>query len=229
MTKYIKWGILFMLPFLTLLQSCDDDETYADKLKRERKQIEGFLQSGTQVVDDDSGDYLLNVPGNIQIISEEEFLRNDSTTDVSKNQYVLFSNSGLYMQIVDKGSGEKLAPGESCNIIVRYTEFDIATDSIKTYNRTIAYEMQPDIMHCSNNSGTISATFRSGLMATTYQTTAVPTGWITPLSYVNLGRLDSPEASLAHVRLIVPSGVGQKDAAANIYPCFYDITYQRAK
>lgn len=32
----------------------------------------------------DSAGYLLNIPGNIEVISESDFYANDSTTDVSK-------------------------------------------------------------------------------------------------------------------------------------------------
>ena len=35
--------------------------------------------------------------------------------------------------------------------------------------------------------------------------------------------------NLAHVRLIVPGSQGQANASANVYPCFYDITYQRGR
>lgn len=93
---------LLLLTFCTLFQACDDDETYADKRKRESKQIKAFIKSGVQVKDDESGEYLLNVPGDIKVISESEFYQNDSTTDVSKNEYVYFSNTGVYMQILQR-------------------------------------------------------------------------------------------------------------------------------
>ncbi len=233
---------LLVCALACMLPSCSDDETYADKLKRERKQIEAFMQSGATVTDGDAG-YVLNVPGGMKTISESEFEAKGYTTDVSENEYVLFSNTGLYMQIVDKGGSqavkdaqkkgetvdERLTSGESNNVIVRYTEYSLATAAILTCNRYTANEMRPDVMHVTNTSGTLSASFLEGLMYTTYSTSAVPTGWLTPLKYVNLSRLDGEDATLAHVRLIVPSGQGQKDAAGNIYACFYDITYQRGR
>ena len=225
---------LLLLPLLliaisAIFHSCDDDETYADKRKRENKQINAFLKSGAQVKNEDTEDYILNIPGNIKVISENEFYSNDSTTNVKDNEYVYFSNSGVYMQIVDKGSGKKLADGETSTIITRYTEFNIATDSIQTSNKVAAHEMKPDIMMCSNSLGNFTASFSQGVMMDTYDSAAVPAGWLIPLTYINLGRLDSATASLAHVRLIVPSAQGQANASSLVYPCFYEITYQRGK
>lgn len=224
---------LFLLPLLltamaALFTACDDDETYADKRAREEKQIKAFLSSGCQVKDNDSGEYLLNIPGNIKVISEKEFYT-DSTTDVSQNEYVKFGNTGVYMQIVDKGTGSKLADGETATVIMRYTEFNISTDSIQTTNKLASQEMQPDVMTCSNSLGVFSGTFTQGTMYSTYNSAAVPAGWLAPLTFINLGRLDSPEASLAHVRLIVPGAQGQANASANVYPCFYEIKYQRGR
>ena len=210
-----------------MLQSCSDDDTYADKREREHEQIQGFLVTGAQVKDEESGEWTLNVPGNIRVISEEEFYRNDSTTDVEKNEYVYFGQSGVYMQILDKGTGEKLAEGETCNIITKYIEFNIASDSIQTTNLSIAQAMVPDVMVCSNSYGVFTGTFIQGMMYSTYVSAAVPAGWLVPLSYINLGRLENENSSYAHVRLIVPSTQGQANASANVYPCFYDIIYKR--
>lgn len=222
--------ILLALTGLFLLQSCDDDETYADKRKREDKQIRNFLNTGAKVEANDGGGYLLDIPGNIRVISEREFNLNDSTTDVTKNEYVFFSRTGVYMQIVDKGTGPKIEDGEQVNIITRYTEFNIATDSIQSTNKhTAATEMTPDIMLCSNNSGTYTGTFLKGVMHDTYNSAAVPAGWLVPLTYIGIGKLDSPTASLAKVRIIVPSSQGHANANSNVYPCFYEITYQRGR
>lgn len=220
---------LLLATIFAAFQSCDDDETYADKRKRENKQIRAFLKSGVHVIDDESGEDLLYAPGNIKVISEDDFYKNDSTTDVEKNEYVLFKSSGIYMQIVEKGTGEKLADGDNCKVIARYTEFNIATDSILTSNRNTAYEMQPDELTVSNSLDVFTASFTSGVMKSTYSSSAVPNGWLTPFTYINLGRLDSDNAKLAHVRLILPSSQGQSDASSNIYPCFYDITFQRGR
>lgn len=132
------------------------------------------------------------------------------------------------MQIVRKGNGKKLEHGQSATIINRYTEFNIASDTIQSSNRGLAYETYPDMMTCSNNYGIFTASFLSGVMKTLYHTASVPSGWLIPLNFINLGRQDSDE-SVALVRLIVPSTEGQNDALNNIYPCFYEISYQKGR
>ena len=87
-TSYIFRGLFLLLAATFLFTACDDDETYADRRKREERQIRAFLTNGTKVTDDDSGQTILDVPGNINVISETAFYENDSTTDVSKNEYV---------------------------------------------------------------------------------------------------------------------------------------------
>lgn len=209
--------------------SCEDEDTYAERRKTERSQISSFLNNGVQVKDTDTGEDLLNVPGGISVISESAFLANDSTTDVSKNEYVLFNSSGIYMQIVRKGSGEKLAEGSSATVICRYTEFNIAADTIQSSNNIMSYEVLPEKMICQNTYGTLTASFISGVMMSLYQSSSVPSGWLEPLRYINLGRQASSTSEIALVRLIVPSTEGQSDAMRNVYPCFYEISYQRGR
>lgn len=231
-TLFAKSVLLVSIVALTLgmFVSCDDDVTYADLLKRQNKQIAAFLQKGCNVIDPESGESLLYVAPDIKVISEAQFEAQDSTTNVEKNEYVLFNNSGIYMQILRKGPGKKLEEGETgVEAIMRYYEYNIATDSIQTTNRVMAYENYPDIMTVNNYSGTITGTFVAGVMKTMYSTSSVPSAWLKPLSYINLGRQDSPDAEIAKVRLIVPAEQGQSDATNNIYPCFYEITYQRGR
>ena len=78
------------------------------------------------------------------------------------------------------------------------------------------------------NQFTSTATFVSGAMYSTYGT-SVPSGWLVPLSYINVGRQSRPDEEIARVKLIVPHSQGQSYASQNVYPCFYDITYQRER
>ena len=220
---------LLILAFTSMIQSCDDDETYADRRKREDKQIQAFIASGVEIKTNNNSETLLSIPGNIKVISESQFYANDSITDVDKNEYVKFEQTGVYMQILDKGSGQKLKDGETTRIIARYMEIDLSTDSILTTNSMISSEMEPDIMTVSNSLGIYSATFLQGRMLQVYQTAAVPAGWLACFPFINFGRLDSETASLSHVRLIVPSSQGQPNASANVYPCVYDIKFQRGR
>ena len=178
-------------------------------------------------LDEEFGDTLLHVAP-INVISEDQFYANDSTTDISRNEYVLFSHTGVYMQIVEKGVGEPLANGETATIINRFTEFNIASDSIQSTNNSMYYETVPDIMTCKNSDGLFTASFTQGVMYTRYSA-SVPSGWLTPLTFINLGRKSAPGENIAHVRLIVPSTEGHNDANSFVYACFYDITYMRSR
>ena len=224
----LMMGGALCLGAAALMASCDDDDSYADMKKRESDQIRSFLAHGCCVVDEEMGDTLLEVKP-IKVISEEQFWANDSTTDVSQNEYVLFRNTGIYMQIVHEGVGERLGNGETATIINRYTEFNIAGDSIQSSNKTLYYETMPEVMTCSNSDGLFTASFTSGLMQALYRSQSVPSGWLTPLTYIRLGRKTAPDEHIALVRLIVPSTEGHNDANTNVYACFYEISYMRSR
>lgn len=210
------------------LQSCNDDDSYAELREQENKQIAAFIKNGAQIGDSTTiGNYLKIEP--IKVISETEFYAQDSTTNLDKNEYVLFGSSGVYMQIVRKGTGAILQQGESVTAICRYLEYNIAGDSIQSTNRILTYEVLPDIMTASNSSGTITGQFISGVMTRVYSSTSVPAGWLIPLKYIKLGRQASADESIALVRLIVPSTQGQVNAQATIYPCFYEISFERSR
>lgn len=221
--------LLFVFAAVVIFTACDEDETYSDKRKREKKQVEAFLKKGVTVYDVDQSQVLLYVPADIKVISEEEFYANDSVTNVDANEYVLFKKTGVYMQIVRKGPGKKLQEGESTTILNRFTEYNIAADSISCTNKILPYETMEDKMTVVNTGGTFTASFLSGLMFSIYQSASVPTGWLVPLSYINIGRQDAPDQEVALVRLIVPSTQGQSDANNNVYACFYEISYQRGR
>ena len=90
--------LAMVLPALFVLASCDDEETYAEQKEKERDAIAAFLGRNVNIIDE-TGDTICKV-GVINKISEEQFLAQDTVTDLSRNEYVLFSSSGVYMQIV---------------------------------------------------------------------------------------------------------------------------------
>lgn len=209
-------GLLFLFLLLlsaTVFTACRDDETYADQVKRERSAINAYVA--------DSG---------INVISEETFRNQNYTTDVSKNQFVLFESSGLYMQIVRKGTGAPIASGESARLLCRYTERNLLTDSIQASNTISPYYYRyVEKMNVMNNSGTFTGSFEktSSLMYLFYSSTAVPSGWLAALPYLNFDRYASASSEIAKVRLIVPHDIGQSNASSGVYPCLYDITFER--
>lgn len=204
--------ILFAFAAIFTLMSCDDTESYADQKKKERAAINSYITKNK-----------------IKVISESEFLAQDTTTDVSKNEYVLFDNTGVYMQIIREGCGEKLKDGETATVLCRFSEWNLLTDSLQLTNDILGLASQVDKMSVTNTSGTFKAFFVAGssVMNTMYGTTSVPSGWLVPLTYIKLGRPSNPDEEIAKVKLIVPHTQGHQYATSGVYPCLYEITYQR--
>ncbi|WP_291530336.1 DUF4827 domain-containing protein [Bacteroides sp. UBA939] len=194
----MKKLILFFLALLACsvaFQACDDTKTYAEMLEEEKSAINAFIKDN-----------------DIKVISQSEFYRNDSTTDISQNEYVQLA-SGVYMQIVDKGS-ENLADTMKNNdlLLVRFVEYGLVE---KDTTLTNLFDPQiVDEFRYTVTSSSIAGIFMDGYMYRKYQSSAVPAGWLVPLSYVR---------DMAHVKLIVPSKMGHNNAMQSVYPYYYDI------
>lgn len=192
---------LLLLFFILLavgfsFQACDDTKTYAEMLEEEDDAIADFI----------------NKEG-IKVISQTEFFDNDSVTDVEKNEFVQLS-SGVYMQIVDKGSDNPADTVKNNDLVlVRFMEYSLLDKDTTLSNLTLPYLV--DEFKYTASSSSIAGIFIQGLMYMAYGYTAVPAGWLVPLPYVR---------DKAHVRLIVPSKMGHQRAMQNVYPYYYDIT-----
>lgn len=258
----MKKLLALILPVLALCYACDDDITYAEQREKEIKQIAAFLQKGCKVMDTDNPtDTLLYVPGGIITISEEELqyrinLDNDTTENhvdfwMAPNEYVYLSDHEIYMQIVDRGTGnilgtienaegehtvsvlerDSIAQGTTRLINARYMEYNIAGDSIQSSNKlSPSHEQMVDEMCITYGSTSLTGSFTSGVMRNLYAQEKVPNAWLYPLYYIYLGR-DTvlPTSRLARVRLIVPSTAGTQSANNYVYPCFYEIEYSAAE
>lgn len=218
----------FLYPLLLLLLavsyvSCENYETYADKKEAERDAINNFIARE-----------------GIQVINETQFKAQNQTTDLSKNQFVFFDRNGVYMQIVREGCGEKLEENKQVNILCRFMEKNILLDSILlrndiqgwlTYNgNTYDTSLYVDKMAVKRTGTTITASYITGLMYMYHGSASVPAGWLVPLNYIKIGRPDpgtDENEEISKVRLIVPHSQGSSDASANVYPCYYEITYER--
>ena len=210
--KKLTYLFLFVVSMM-LFRACRDQQTYADQKNREHAAINKFLADSA-----------------VNVISEEQFEAQNYTTDVTKNQFVLFQSNGLYLQIVRKGTGKAIKDGEHVRILCRFTERNLLTDSVQLSNVIYPlYSRFVETMDISNKSGTMTGSFdkKSSLMYTFYGTTTVPTGWLAPLRFLNIGRWDSADSEIAKVRIIVPHDIGQSNAVSAVYPCLYDITYER--
>lgn len=197
-----------------MLVSCNDYETYAEQRDRENSAISRFIRDSS-----------------ITVINESQFAEQGYTTDLDKNEFVLMKSSGVYMQIVRDGCGEKIKNGETTTVLCRFTERNLLTDSIQLTNDILAFASIPEKMSVTNTNGTFSASFdtSSSLMYTFYSSASVPSGWLIPLNYIKVGRQVSPDDEIAKVNLIVPSTQGHQYASSGVYPCYYTITYEKGR
>lgn len=186
--------------FLSLLacglafQACDNTKTYAEMLEDEKDAIDAFLKDSSFVV-----------------ISQSEFYRNDSMT--ANNEFVQLA-SGVYMQILDKGSKNPADTVKANDqILVRFSELNISSREITLSN--LYYPELVDEFNYRVTSTSIAGQFTQGMML--YYGPAVPAGWLVPLAYVR---------DRAHVRVIVPSKMGHNTAMQQVLPFFYDLKYQ---
>lgn len=196
---------------------CNNYETYGDKKEKERNAIAKFISDSSIVV-----------------ISEDQFNQQNYTTNLTRNEFVKLDKSGVYMQIVREGCGTILQDGESTKLVCRFSEFSILDDTLTVCNNNANLAVNgksvvgmPDIIQVSRSSGSYTASFESGVMYTAYGSASVPAGWLVPLSYVKVGRPQSPTDQTAKVRLIVPHSQGHATASSNVAPYYYEITYQR--
>lgn len=215
-----------LLLSLVLLTSCKSDETYADKKAAERDAIDRFIAAE-----------------GIEVIDDETFEAQGQTTDVASNQFVRFSRNGVYMQIVRPGCGDKLEEKKSVNVLCRFMEKNIQTDSVLVRNDQLSYMSNSttglydvsqylDVMSVTRNGTTITASFVKGMMYQYHASASVPAGWLVPLNYIRIGRPDAATANddeIAKVRLIVPHSQGTPDASSSVVPCYYEITYVRER
>ena len=205
---------------VSLFAACNDYETYSDLKKKERQAISKFL-----------------VDSAINVISEKQFEEQGQTTDLKKNQYVLLDKSGVYMQIIRKGCGQQVESGKTVNVLCRFSETNILTDSMLIRNdivgtiymngQYIDVSQYVDKMTVQRNGSTFQASFVSGMMQLYNGTSSVPSGWLVPLLYINVGRPLQEGDEIAKVKLIVPHSQGTQTASQSVYPAFYVITYQR--
>lgn len=206
--KKTFYAVLAAIAMLTFA-SCDDYETYGEKKEKEQDAISSYISEE-----------------GIHVISEDRFHLQGDSTSVEKNEFAYMDNSGVYMQIVRRGCGSELEEGKQVNILCRYTEYNILDRIMQTRND---YEPRTyDKMSVTRNGATYTASFVSGVMYSTYGS-SVPSGWLVPFAYINIGRQDNPDDEIAMVKLIVPHSQGQSFASSNVYPCFYVITYQRER
>ena len=214
------YSLLVLLCGILFLTSCNKGETYSDLKDAEREAINRYISKN-----------------NIKVISQTQFTEQGETTNVANNEYVYLDRSGVYMQIVRKGCGEKVKDGETLEILCRFSEYNIKENKLVTRNDIVYfydasygnYSSLPDKMMVERIGNTYTGSFVYGLMSYTHSSTSVPAGWLVPLTYVKIGRPVNDDDEIAKVRLIVPHSQGTVDASSSVFPCYYEITYERDK
>ena len=219
----IIYTLLFVFAMMGLA-SCNDYETYADLKEKEQSAISNFISRE-----------------GIQVIDELTFKNQGETTDTTRNQFVYMSRTGVYMQILRKGCGSPLEDKKSISLLCRFMEKNLLTDSVLIRNdqkssfyltsigQYIDTSQYVDKMFVTRNGTTITAMFESGMMQSYHSSTSVPGGWLVPLNYINVGRPEKEGDQIAKVRLIVPHSQGTADASSTVFPCYYEISYERVK
>lgn len=211
---------VFALLSSSAFLSCKDSETYAELKDKEKKYIDKFLADNHFV-------------GKINVITESQFCVQDSTTDVDNNEFVLFEDKGVYMQIVRKGEGSTMVEMAkqtadstiSKVLLCRFLEYDIENADTTYSNIYVSAIVDKMLCKYSHRGRSYSASFTEGYMATYHEAT-VPSGWLKPLDYI---RLTKDTGKIAKVRLIVPHSSGTLNASGHVFPYYYEITYQLGK
>jgi hypothetical protein len=216
---------VLLLAGIAFLGACTDYETYGEMKEKERDDISKFIKDSA-----------------INVISETVFEAQGKTTDLSRNEFVYLSKSGVYMQIVNKGDGTPLEDGKSVNLLCRFYEWDLLQDTLLIcndrpllfYNTNMSSWVEcsdyVDKMSVRRSGTSYTATFIEGMMLMRHSSSAsVPAGWLIPLNYICVGRPQEEGDEVAVVRLIVPHSQGTADASSSVTPCYYEISYQRTK
>ena len=205
-----------------VFQSCDNSKTYAEMEEEERDAINRFKNELADSI-------------GATFISEDQFLAQDSTTGA--NEFVLFDETGVYMNIVTRGDGEVLGEGTH-NILTRFVEIALSNndqvgcsvgDTLAINWGVYSSYSQPDEIRVMISGSSYSGSFvGNSVIYDTHNSVAVPSGWLLPLRYLKLVRTIDSE-KISRVRLIVPHSEGTSTAIKAVYPCYYEITYDLVK
>ena len=210
--KKLIFAVLGLVAVSSFLSSCkEEEETYADQKEREAKQVRAWLDSH-----------------DIDVISMQEFLKDTITNnpftgpDSSRNEYVLFEDNGVYMQIIRRGEGRQISAGETWYLNARYVETYVGNGDTLTMN---LFQQDPDIFYVKRTGDTYSASFTSGIMVRAYGN-SVPKSWIRTMPFIKPVLYNGNSAK---VRIIAPHNQGTQNAASSVYPAFYEITITKQK
>lgn len=220
MKKTIYMFVSAFVVLATMFSSCKDRETYAELKDKEKKAINAFIKDN-------------DITGPITVITESAFYAQDSLTDISRNEYVLFEEDGIYMQIIRKGEGKNMVEMAkeqhdstvTKNVLCRFLEYNIESADTTNSNYGTPSIVDKMLVSYTHINKSYRASFTEGYMLTssTSGSSNVPSGWLKPFDYI---RLSKDAGKVAKVRLIVPHASGTNDASGRVLPYYYEISYQ---
>ena len=168
--KKIIIAFLIGIVAVGILSSCNKSRTYAQRLGDERKTIERFIDKN-----------------DLKVLKEYP---QDSI--FKSNEFYFDSSSGVYYNVIDKGSARRIKNGEEFYIRFKGLKY-ISGQDTTTYSNVGS--LQPEVLVYGNSS--------------TYSSTA----WITPLK--NVG-------DRAKVRMIVPFNAGLSSDNQSYRTAYYE-------
>lgn len=124
--------LIALLGLFSAYFSCDNTETYAEKLKKQDKAIDRFIKSeGITVLDEYPSD---------SVFAEKEFVK---------------LPSGIYMNVIDSGNGTRAKKGQSVYVRFRDLIYFSTSDTIKYSNMRPG--LQPSTIEYQQNYANIDA------------------------------------------------------------------------
>ena len=105
--------LLAICSLAIMFSSCDDTESYADKLKKEKKYIKNFIaENDIEIID--------TYPTN---------------GDFEDNQFFYDKTAGIYIQVVDTGNGVRAKGSGTLSMVnVRYSGARMLPDTLESTN-----------------------------------------------------------------------------------------------
>lgn len=154
--------ICLIIGFCIAFGACSNSDTYADKLKRERKNISSFINEN-----------------GIVILSEYP-----KSGVFKENQYFLDSSTGVYINVVDSGNGKRAALATSTQLL--NSQVDIRFSGAMTLpiaeSDTVGNNL-PGLQPITLTYG-ISATYTANSSSSTMDYIYKSPGIVAPLQYV---------------------------------------------
>ena len=84
-----------------------------------------------------------------------------------------------------------------------------------------------DKMNVTRTSDSFTASFVEGVMFTPVSECLCTRRLAGAAFYINVGRLEKEEDEIAKVNIIAPHSQGHQSAMTGVYPCYYEINYQK--